>query len=411
MVNSSEYSSARWLVSSQALLENEDVSPTSLGLINNPQQLHQTTFDDVFGAVPDYTAMEGGLGGGKAGGDEMVAGQVDAYDYEYDVNGGGHWSSLNPESSDAALFPSYLLASSQRSPGPADYTHTPILPAKEMLIKQEPYSPAVLNVEEKELRGGFTTASAAPPQVRASQRRPIPSRKLRHRNDLLPASRPLVERQKRPSDDDEEEEKDDETESMSSFISDTPTDGSSSVHSIPGVGGLPVLPRIATVTFASAGEPAKRQRRDVSMSAPAVAARELRQKKKVREEQLIQECEMLKAEAENLERATAASQSQVEKLREDALYLRSLVRSQQTTVQLLEYLKKAPFFADAGQKLQLDSRSMLRHISGSGATTTDAHVSADESKADIGGVCFHINGSKMTLHLCSHCSSEATNTN
>ena len=171
----------------------------------------------------------------------------------------------------------------------------------------------------------------------ASQRRAIASRKPQDYG----FTRPLVERQKRPSDDETDSDE-------ASVLSETPTDGSSStVHSgaapAVGGGGLPSLPRISTVSLC--GEIAvKRQRKDVSMSAPAVAARELRQKKKVREEQLMAECETLKADAENVERETVVAQGQLQKLREDATYLRSLVANQQSTVALLEYLKMAPFF-------------------------------------------------------------------
>lgn len=109
------------------------------------------------------------------------------------------------------------------------------------------------------------------------------------------------------------------------------------------------------------------------MSAPAVAARELRLKKKQKEEQLISECMELKLEAEAIDKQTREARTQLDKLREDAMYLRSLVKSQMSTVALLEYLHKAPFFArhengTGNQSYNLDARSMIRQISGGDET-------------------------------------------
>ena len=75
-----------------------------------------------------------------------------------------------------------------------------------------------------------------------------------------------------------------------------------------------------------------------------LAARELRQKRKAAEEQLIAECATLKANAEKQEREKSVAWRKLLKLREDASYLRSLVANQQSTVALLEYLQRAPFF-------------------------------------------------------------------
>ncbi|XP_055342120.1 CREB/ATF bZIP transcription factor-like [Paramacrobiotus metropolitanus] len=167
--------------------------------------------------------------------------------------------------------------------------------------------------------------------------------------------------------------------------------------------GLPSLPKIPTVPFADL-EDAKRQRRDVSVSTSAVAARELRRKKKQREETLITECMDLKAEAETMERDMREARAQLDRLREDAAYLRSLVKSQQSVVDLLQYLQNAPFFNKDGraeQGLRLDGRSILRQISGS---AQDEKTAKKEQAKEIGGICLYINGSSITLHLCSHCS-------
>ena len=160
-------------------------------------------------------------------------------------------------------------------------------------------------------------------EKRTFSRRAVASRKAKEAD----FTRPLVERQKRPSDD--------ETESVSSVVS----DGSAGAT----IGGLPSLPRIAAVSVV-AENATKRQRKDISMSAPAVAARELRQKRKAAEEQLIAECATLKANAEKQEREKSVAWGKLLKLREDASYLRSLVANQQSTVALLEYLQRAPFF-------------------------------------------------------------------
>ena len=107
-----------------------------------------------------------------------------------------------------------------------------------------------------------------------------------------------MERQKRQSDDD--------GDSVSSMVSDAGSDGTDGSASTTSTAGLPSLPKIRSVSFTDH----KRLRKDVScsffeffhrvilncdifqvsMSVPPVAARELRQKKKQREEQLISKC-------------------------------------------------------------------------------------------------------------------------
>ncbi|XP_055342115.1 CREB/ATF bZIP transcription factor-like isoform X2 [Paramacrobiotus metropolitanus] len=278
---------------------------------------------------------------------------------------------------------------------------------------------------------GFDERKSVTPDEKITRNRTAEkgSKKAAVKSKSFSPSRPLVERHKRHSDDD--------GDSVSSNLTDytdgtdgSGTDGSNHAadgrvstdgrrkmsrrdvegmlaaaeHGGAGDAGLPSLPKIPTVPFA---ENAKRQRRDVSMSAPAVAARELRLKKKQREEHLITECMDLKAEAETMERDMREARAQLDRLREDAAYLRSLVKSQQSVVDLLQYLQNAPFFNKDGHTepgLRLDGRSILRQISGS---AQDEKTAKKEQAKEIGGICLHINGSSITLHLCSHCSSEA----
>ncbi|GAV06974.1 hypothetical protein RvY_16878 [Ramazzottius varieornatus] len=288
-------------------------------------------------------------------------------------------------------LPAYLMAGAIMSPIPdVEYNQG-------VTVKQEPFSPdntgdvQYLRYDKPPLKGNDG-------EYRSS------SRSRSKKGQKGSGSTPLIERHhKRLSDEDD-------GDSVSSYASETFTDGTDAgsgsdpaMSPTSSTARLPSLPRIPTVAFP---ETAKRQRRDVSMSAPAVAARELRQKKKYKEEQLIQECNDLKVEAEGLDKEMAEARQNLAKLREDALYLRSLVRSQHSTVQLLEYLQKAPFFNKAGSALKLDARSMLRQISGGDSEKVDGD--GEEEKKDIGGICLHINGAEISLHLCSHCSTEAS---
>lgn len=120
-----------------------------------------------------------------------------------------------------------------------------------------------------------------------------------------------------------------------------------------------------------------------------------------------------------LEKQTKEVRGHLDKLRGDAMYLRSLVQSQDSTMALLEYLQQAPFFTTSNSgipnntQLNLDAGSVLRQISGEKMETrnikeTDGLNPVDKNGKPVGGICLHINGPNITLHLCSHCSSQAS---
>ena len=49
---------------------------------------------------------------------------------------------------------------------------------------------------------------------------------------------------------------------------------------------------------------------------------------------------------------------------------------------------------------------MLSQIIGSIPGAEHPEPIGESLKSDIGGVCLHINGSNISLHLCTHCSSD-----
>ena len=93
---------------------------------------------------------------------------------------------------------------------------------------------------------------------------------------------------------------------------------------------------------------------------------------------------------------------QLDKLREDAIYLRSLVKSQDSTIALLQYLQQAPFFKTEGTQLNLNARNMLRQINGTGGSETEEGRRPDPESKEIGGICLHINVT-MSTRIFSYC--------
>ena len=97
-----------------------------------------------------------------------------------------------------------------------------------------------------------------------------------------------------------------------------------------------------------------------------------------------------------MEREIREVKTQLDRLREDALYLRSLVKSQDSLVSLLQYLQQAPFFKSEGQQLTLDGAGVLRQISGTNEVEGEAKQTSEPKTKDIGGVCLNIKVSYLT---------------
>jgi len=152
----------------------------------------------------------------------------------------------------------------------------------------------------------------------------------------------------------------------------------------------------------------------------AEAARENRQKKKRYVESLERENADLKEFKTQTSAENSALKSQVDILKEEVTYLRSVIANQGTLSLLLKNISSTPGIslstsftapnADDDEQADDSRRASLRKRKSESAASSEGPQAKKKSSAKqgtSGGVCLHVCKEKVSLEFCSSCSKNA----
>ena len=168
-----------------------------------------------------------------------------------------------------------------------------------------------------------------------------------------------------------------------------------------------------------------------SLSKSAIAARENREKKKKYVSQLEKNVADLKAENKEVKEQNSKYSDVVDELKNEVLYLKSVLASQSTLSKLLQNIpgipditltssdetlisdsRKRSMKSTADDDKDLVLRSKIRRSSVKAAEINETKVISvsGSTETPIAGVCLHVSGSAVSLELCSTCNKKAKST-
>ena len=149
---------------------------------------------------------------------------------------------------------------------------------------------------------------------------------------------------------------------------------------------------------------------DKSMSKNAIAARENREKKKKYINDLEKSvCELTK-ENTNLKINMKSLETQAGGLREENIYLKSVLSNVESISELIQHMSTAKNVKFIGTSLALDLKHQQEKPNLMSPNSTVRKSQRIIDKKNQPGICFHVNNNNVSLEFCRKCNENARQT-